>query len=306
MKTIRLGKSRLMVPQVAIGCMRLNALSEEELAEYIQFCVEHGLNFFDHADIYGAGECEALFGKAFEKTGLKREDIFLQSKCGIVPGVMYDFSKQYILDSVDGILQRLKTNYLDVLVLHRPDALMEPQEVAEAFDELENSGKVRHFGVSNFRPNQIALLQKFVRQPLLVDQMQFSVVNSWMIAQGFEANMPTDGALDRDGGILEYLRLHEMTLQAWSPFQYGDWEGVFIGNEKFEKLNRQLYLLAAKYNVTPTAIAAAWILRHPADIQMIAGTTKPSRLQEILAGADIELSREDWYRLYLDAGHRLP
>lgn len=307
MKTIALGSSDLMVPQVAIGCMRLNALSEDELADYIRFCMDHGLNFFDHADIYGGGECESLFGKAWKKAGVKREDMILQSKCGIVPGKMYNFDKDYILKSVDEILKRLDTDYLDVLVLHRPDALMEPEQVAEAFDELEKSGKVRHFGLSNFRPNQIELLQKYVHQPLLVDQMQFSIPNSSLIAQGFETNMPTEGALDRDGGLLEYLRLKDMTMQAWSPFQYGNWEGVFIGNhEKFDKLNTTMEELAEKYGVTPTGIASAWILRHPAKIQLIAATTKPERLQEILNGSDIDLSREDWYRLYLDAGHILP
>ena len=306
MKKIRLGKSGLMVPPIAVGCMRLNALSENELAEYIRFCVDQGLNFFDHADIYGGGECEELFGRAFKKTGLNREDVFLQSKCAIVPGKMYDFSKDYILKSVDGILKRLDTDYLDVLILHRPDALMEPEEVGEAFDELEKSGKVRHFGVSNFRPNQISLLQKYVKQPLLADQLQFSIVNSWMISQGFEANMPTEGALDRDGGILEYLRLHDMTMQAWSPFKYGDWEGAFIGNEKFKPLNAALDEMAEKYHLTPTGVAAAWIFRHPANIQLIAGTTKISRMKEIIAAADVRISREDWYRLYLEAGHRLP
>ena len=295
-----------MVPPIAVGCMRLNALSENELAEYIRFCVDQGLNFFDHADIYGGGECEELFGRAFKKTGLNREDVFLQSKCAIVPGKMYDFSKDYILKSVDGILKRLDTDYLDVLILHRPDALMEPEEVGEAFDELEKSGKVRHFGVSNFRPNQISLLQKYVKQPLLADQLQFSIVNSWMISQGFEANMPTEGALDRDGGILEYLRLHDMTMQACSPVQYWDWEGAFIGNEKFKPLNAALDEMAEKYHLTPTGVAAAWIFRHPANIQLIAGTTKISRMKEISAAADVRSSREDWYRLYLEAGHRLP
>lgn len=307
MKKIPLGSSVLEVPQIAVGCMRLNELTEDELADYIKFCVDNDLNFFDHADIYGGGECEAMFGRALKKSGVDRKDIIIQSKCGIVPGKMYSFSMDHILQSVDNSLKRLGTDYLDILVLHRPDALMEPEKVAAAFDILERTGKVKHFGVSNFRPNQIELLQKYVRQPLLVDQLQFSIPNSSMIAQGFETNMPTEGALDRDGGIIEYLRLKDMTMQAWSPFQYGNWEGVFIGNrEKFPKLNDTLDELADKYGVTPTGIAAAWILRHPANIQMIAGTTKKDRMQEILDGSEVDLSREEWYRLYQDAGHILP
>ncbi len=307
MKTMELGTSNLQVPRIAVGCMRLTELSEDQLVEYINWCITNGLNFFDHADIYGGGACETIFAKAFKKTGHPRKEIILQSKCGIVPGVMYDFDKDYILKSVEGILQRLDTDYLDVLLLHRPDALMDPKEVAAAFDELYESGKVRHFGVSNFNPMQIALLQKYVKQPLLVDQLQFSIVNSWMISEGFEVNMPTDGAIMRDGSVIEYLRLHDMTMQTWSPFQYGDWEGVFIGNrEKFPELNDVLDELAAKYDVTPTAIAAAWIFRHPASIQLIAGTTKISRMQEIINGSNINLDRADWYKLYMAAGHRLP
>ncbi len=307
MKTMELGTSNLRVPRIAVGCMRLTELNEDQLVEYINWCIANGLNFFDHADIYGGGTCEKVFAKAFKKTGYKREDILLQSKCGIVPGVMYDFDKDYILKSVDGILERLETDYLDVLLLHRPDALMDPKEVAAAFDELYESGKVRHFGVSNFNPMQIELLQKYVKQPLLVDQLQFSIVNSWMISEGFEVNMPSPGAVMRDGSVIEYLRLHDMTMQTWSPFQYGDWEGVFIGNrEKFPELNDVLDELAAKYDVTPTAIAAAWIFRHPASIQLIAGTTKIARMQEIINGSNINLDRADWYKLYMAAGHRLP
>lgn len=307
MRKIYLGSSTLQVPQIAVGCMRLGELDEEKQVEWINWCLNHGLNFFDHADIYANGESEIMFAKAFKKTGRAREDIILQSKCGIVPGVMYDFDKEYILKSVDGILERLDTNYLDILVLHRPDALMDPKEVAAAFDELFESGKVRYFGVSNFNPMQIELLQKYSKHPLLVDQLQFSIANSWMISAGFEVNMPTDGALMREGSVLEYLRLKDMTMQAWSPFQYGDWAGVFVGNrEAYPELNDVLDELAVKYGVTPTGIAAAWIFRHPADIQLIAGTTKISRMEEISAGSNIKLDRADWYRLYLAAGHRLP
>lgn len=306
MEKINLGKSTLKVPSIAIGCMRINSMGKEELTNYIKFCIENGLNFFDHADIYGRGECEKLFGEALKNSGIKREDIIIQSKCGIVPGKMYDFSKEYILKSVDGILERLGTDYLDVLVLHRPDALVEPEEVAEAFNTLYTSGKVKYFGVSNHKPSQIELLKKYVKQDILVNQLQLSLPFSNMIASGLEVNMLTDGAYDRDGSVLDYCRLNDMTIQAWSPFQYGFFEGVFIGSEKYPKLNKVLDELAEKYKVTPTGIATAWILRHPAKVQMIAGTTKISRLQEIIDGSKIKLTREEWYKLYLSAGYILP
>ena len=282
-------------------------MEDRQLDSYLAFCLENGLNFFDHADIYGKGVCETKFGQAVKRMGIQREDLILQSKCGIVPGIMYDFSKEHILKSVDDILKRLGTEYLDVLVLHRPDALAEPEEVAEAFNSLEDSGKVRHFGVSNHKPMQIELLKKAVKQPLLVNQLQLSLPFSTMIANGLEVNMQTEGAVDRDGSVLDYSRLNDMTIQAWSPFQYGFFEGVFIGNQdKFPELNQTLTELAEKYDATPTAIATAWILRHPAKVQMIAGTTNQGRMEEIVNGSEIQLSREEWYRLYMSSGHILP
>ena len=307
MKKTMLGKTGLEIPVIAVGCMRISEMETVRLTEHIRFCIEHGLNFFDHADIYGGGQCESRFAEAFKKTGYKREDVILQSKCAIRPGVMYDFTKKHILDSVDGILKRLDTDYLDVLLLHRPDALMEPEEVAEAFELLEKEGKVRHFGVSNHRPYQIELLNKYVKQELCANQLQFSIPFSNMVAAGMEANMLTDGAIDRDGGILDYCRLKDITIQAWSPFQYGFFEGIFLGNnEKYPELNKALEEISQKYDTTPTAIATAWILRHPANIQMIAGTTNTERMSEIIKGSEIRLEREEWYRLYLSSGHILP
>ncbi|MBO5452233.1 MAG: aldo/keto reductase [Lachnospiraceae bacterium] len=306
MKKIPLSTTKKEIPAIGAGCMRIDSLSLDALCQYIDTYMESGINFFDHADIYGGGRCEELFGKAFLKTGIKREDVIIQSKCGIVPGIMYDFSKEYILQSVDSILQRLQMDYLDILLLHRPDALMEPEEVAAAFDILETSGKVLHFGVSNQRPMQIELLQKYAKQKLMINQLQFSIPVSNMIASGMEVNMQTDGAIDRDGSILDYCRLHDITIQTWSPFQYGFFEGVFIGSDKYPKLNALLDKLAEKYNVTPTTIASAWILRHPAKMQLISGSTSPKRIKEIAAASDITLTREEWYQLYLAAGHILP
>lgn len=306
MKRQMLGNSMLEVPAVAAGCMRIHALDESQVDEYIHTCLELGISFFDHADIYGKGSCESLFGRVFEQTEFRREDIILQSKCGIVPGVMYDFSKEHILQSVEESLRRLRTDYLDILVMHRPDALVEPEEVAEAFDILEGSGKVRHFGVSNHTPMQIELLKRYVKQDLLVNQMQLSLPFSNMIAAGLEANMLTDGAVNRDGNVLDYCRLHDMTLQAWSPFQYGFFEGVFIDSDQYPELNQVLGDLAERYGTTKTGIATAWILRHPANIQMIAGTTNLKRMREIGLASEIRLTREEWYQLYLSAGHILP
>ena len=306
MKRIPLGKSGILVPSVAVGCRRVYDVEEKQAEALLDTALELGCNFFDHADIYGQGACESRFAQAIHMSPSVREKIILQSKCGIVSDKMYDSSKEHILSSVDGILGRLQTEYLDVLLLHRPDALVEPEEVAEAFDILHRSGKVRFFGVSNHRSSQIRLLQKYVEQPLVADQLQFSVVNSSMIQIGMEANMGTDGAVDRDGGVLDFCRENEITIQTWSPFQYGFFSGVFLGNPKFQELNDVIGELAQKYGTTDTAVAAAWILRHPAKMQLVAGTTKPSRLKEICQAADLTLTREEWYRLYLAAGHMLP
>lgn len=294
-------------PQVISGCMRFADFDRDGMNRYIHSAMELGINFFDHADIYGGGKSEEIFGQAMkDDTSLKREDIILQSKCGIRPGICYDLSKEYILTSVDNILKRLNTEYLDILLLHRPDALVEPQEVAEAFDELEKSGKVRTFGVSNHKPMQIELLKKYVKQPLLFNQMQFSIPVSNMVANGLEVNMTSNGAIDRDGSVLDYCRLNDMTIQAWSPFQMPEWKGCFLGADEYWQLNQEIRVLADKYQVSDMAIATAWIIRHPAKMQVIAGTTNLDRLRQIVEGSNIELTREEWYKLYLAAGHMLP
>ena len=301
-----LGNQLRMVPSIAVGCMRLSEKSKEEMNYFIHSALEQGAYFFDHADIYGGGMSETVFGDAFSHDpSLKREDVFLQSKCGIRQGY-YDLSKEYILEAVDGILKRLRTDYLDLLLLHRPDALVEPEEVAAAFDVLFDSGKVRHFGVSNHKPMQIALLQKYVRQPLVANQVQFSIPVSNLVTNGMEVNMETPGSIDHDGSLLDYCRLHDITLQAWSPFQMPAWKGCFLGSDEYPELNQKLRELAEKYHVSDTTIAAAWILRHPANMQLITGTASESRLREIIAAWDIALTRKEWYELYLAAGHPLP
>ena len=294
-------------PQVISGCMRFSDFDRDGMNRYIHSAMELGINFFDHADIYGGGKSEEIFGQAMkDDSSLKREDMILQSKCGIRPGICYDLSKKYILTSVDNILKRLNTEYLDILLLHRPDALVEPQEVAEAFDELEKSGKVRTFGVSNHKPMQIELLKKYVKQPLLFNQMQFSIPVSNMVANGLEVNMTSNGAIDRDGSVLDYCRLNDMTIQAWSPFQMPEWKGCFLGADEYRQLNHEIRVLADRYQVSDMAIATAWLIRHPAKMQVIAGTTNLDRLRQIVEGSNVEITREEWYKLYLAAGHMLP
>ncbi len=304
MKYINLGSTKLKIPQVALGCMRINELTMQEAINVIDVSIENGINFFDHADIYGGGEAEALFGKAIKEMSLPREEIMIQSKCGIRDG-FYDFSKDHILESVDGILKRLGTDYLDVLALHRPDSLMEPDEISEAFDRLQSTGKVRNFGVSNQGPMQIKLIQQAINQKLIVNQLQFGLKHAGMVAYGMNGNMENEAGIYRDGGILEYSRLEEMTIQAWSPYQYGYFDGVFLGNPKFEVLNKAISEIAEKYHVTDTGVATAWINRHPAKIQTIIGTMNPTRIKDIANATDITLSREDWYKLYQASGYEL-
>lgn len=305
MKTIKLGTSTLEVPVIAVGCMRINSLDKAGAERFVQTALEEGANFFDHADIYGGGSCEEIFADAIHMNPEVREKILLQSKCGIRQG-SFDFSKEHILSSVDGILKRLRTEYLDVLLLHRPDALVEPEEVAEAFDQLHAAGKVRHFGVSNQNPMQIQLLQKYVKQPIVANQLQLSITNTTMISAGINVNMENEAAVNRDGSVLDFCRLNDITIQPWSPFQYGFFEGVFLGNEKFPELNQKIDEIAAKYGVTNTTIAIAWLLRHPAQMQPIIGTMNIDRLKDCIQAGEIRLTREEWYEIYRAAGNILP
>ncbi|AMH19940.1 aldo-keto reductase family oxidoreductase [Hafnia paralvei ATCC 29927] len=305
MKQIKLGGSTLQVPAIVVGCMRMDELKAVEAETFVQTALDLGANFFDHADIYGGGECERIFARAAKLNDDRREKVFLQSKCGIRKG-LFDFSKAHILKSVDGILERLDTDYLDMLLVHRPDALMEPEEVAEAFDHLLDTGKVRRFGVSNQSPMQMALLQKFMSQKILANQLQLSITNSGMIRSGINVNMENASSIDHDGEVLNYCRLNDVTIQAWSPFQYGMFEGVFLGNAKFPELNQKIDEIAARYGVSNTTITTAWILRHPANMQMISGTMSTSRLKQICQACDITLTREEWYEIYRAAGNELP
>ncbi|EAG7448841.1 aldo/keto reductase family oxidoreductase [Listeria monocytogenes] len=305
MKRITIGNSALIASEISLGCMRMADLSKEDANKVINTALENGIDFFDHADIYGGGKSEEVFADAIDMNATIREKMILQSKCGIRQG-FFDFSKEHIIASVEGSLKRLKTDYLDTLLLHRPDTLFEPEEVAAAFTELEKSGKVRHFGVSNQNPGQIELLKKYVDQELIANQLQFSIMHTGMIDTGFNVNMTIDPSLDRDGGILEYSRLNNMTIQAWSPFQYGFFEGVFLDNDKFPELNKTIDKIAADKGVTNSAIAVAWIQRHPASFQTVVGTMNPGRIADIAKASDVTLSREEWYEIYHAAGNQLP
>ncbi|EAC8740567.1 aldo/keto reductase family oxidoreductase [Listeria monocytogenes] len=305
MKRITIGNSALTASEISLGCMRMADLSKEDANKVINTALENGIDFFDHADIYGGGKSEEVFADAIDMNATIREKMILQSKCGIRQG-FFDFSKEHIIASVEGSLKRLKTDYLDTLLLHRPDTLFEPEEVAAAFTELEKSGKVRHFGVSNQNPGQIELLKKYVDQELIANQLQFSIMHTGMIDTGFNVNMTIDPSLDRDGGILEYSRLNNMTIQAWSPFQYGFFEGVFLDNDKFPELNKTIDKIAADKGVTNSAIAVAWIQHHPASFQTVVGTMNPGRIADIAKASDVTLSREEWYEIYRAAGNQLP
>ena len=301
----QLADGRLTVPAITLGCWRMHQRNLDEVTELLASAMQHGITFFDHADIYGQGQSERIFAEAVAELGLTRESMLIQSKCGIRNGY-YDSGSQHILESVDGILQRLDTDYLDVLLLHRPDALMEPDEIAKAFSILADSGKVRHFGVSNFRPSQIELLQRSLDEELIINQLQFGLAHCGLIDAGVNVNMDNEGAIDRDGNALDYCRLNGIGIQAWSPLQFGFFEGNFIGHPDFPELNRCLDGMAEAFGCSPGAVAIAWILRHPAAMQAIIGTTHPGRVAELSEAGRIALNKAEWYALYRAAGNRLP
>ena len=309
MKTYQHSRADLKVPSVILGLMRIGGMDDAGIRELVGTALDAGITMFDHADVYGRERhlCEKRFGDAVTFGPGDREGILIQSKVGIREGY-FDFSEAHILASVDESLAALKMDYLDVLLLHRPDTLVEPEEVASAFDKLHAAGKVRHFGVSNQTPGQIELLKRSLRQPLLFNQVQLSITHANLVAQGIAANMADlDQSIVRDVGLLDYSRLNGMMLQAWSPFQKGFFDGTFIGDRKtYGELNDALEELASRHGVTATGIAVAWITRHPANIQVVLGTTKPERVKQSAAGSDVHLSREEWYRLFRAAGHTLP
>ena len=317
MAKIDLGGSGLIVPDVALGVMRIADKSAAEAQALVEKALEKDVNFFDTADIYAAGKSSVVLGQALKDAGVNREDIFLQSKGGIIledgqisgdgwKGPRYDFSKSHLISAVDEELKRLQTDYLDVFLLHRPDTLMDPEQVAEAFDELQASGKVKHFGTSNMNRWQVELVQASLKQKLVANQLQFGIMHTGMIDSDIHVNMSDERSFDHDGGILAYSRLKNMTIQAWSPFQYGFFEGPFIDNDKFPVLNAKLQELADKYGVTKNTIAVAFILHHPAKMQVILGSMNVNRLDEMMNGDKVTLTNQEWYDIYFAAGNDLP
>ena len=308
MRYITLGQDDKELSEIVLGMMRIKDKSVKEVEELVETALSVGINAFDLADIYGRGRCEELLGLVLKNRPDLREKMWIQSKCGIriEEFTYFDFSKEYILQSVDGILQRLKIDHLDSLLLHRPDALMESDQVAEAFDLLYKQGKVRDFGVSNQNPMMMELLKKDVKQPLAVNQLQLSAAFTPGFESGFHVNMEDSQAAMRDGSIFEYCKLHDVVIQAWSVLQFGYFKGNFVGNEKFQALNQVLDRLAFKYGVTPSTIAISWILRYPAKMQAVVGTTNPKHLREVSQAANFSLTRKEWYEIYLAAGNNLP
>lgn len=308
MRYITLGQDDKELSEIVLGMMRIEDKSVKEVEELVETALSVGINAFDLADIYGRGRCEELLGLVLKNRPDLREKMWIQSKCGIrmEEFTYFDFSKEYILQSVDGILERLQVDYLDSMLLHRPDALMESDQVAEAFDFLYKQGKVRNFGVSNQNPMMMELLKKDVKQPLAVNQLQLSAAFTPGFESGFHVNMEDSQAAMRDGSIFEYCKLHDVVIQAWSVLQFGYFKGNFVGNEKFQALNQVLDRLAIKYGVTSSTIAISWILRYPAKMQAVVGTTNPKHLREVSQAANFSLTRKEWYEIYLAAGNDLP
>lgn len=310
MKTFTLPGTDLVVPDVVLGLMRIQDKTDDEVRTLVRAARDAGITFLDHADVYGTDlhGCERRFAEALELSPAERGEWVIQSKAGIVPeGPYFDFSYEHLVASVEGSLDALRTDYLDILLLHRPDALVEPEEVARAFADLHAAGKVRAFGVSNHTPGQIELLRRYVEQPIVANQLQLSITHAPIVAQGVASNMQgLDQSISRDSGILDYCRLHDITVQAWSPFQAGFFTGVFLGSEKYPELNAVIDRLAARYDVPPIAIATAWITRHPARMQVVLGTTSPERVAGAALGSEVPLTRAEWYELFRAAGYTVP
>ncbi|WP_455679536.1 aldo/keto reductase [Streptococcus sp.] len=308
MRYIKFGERQKEVSKVVLGLMRISEMTVDQVEELIESALAVGINAFDIADCYGHGKCEQILGEVLKRRPDLREKMWIQSKCGIrmEEFTYFDFSKEHILEAVDGILERLNVDYIDSLLLHRPDALMEPAEIAEAFDLLKAQGKVIDFGVSNQNPMMMSLIQKDVKQPLVANQLQLSAAFTPSFDAGFHVNMKQEAGIVRDSSIFEYCRLHDVVIQAWSVLQFDYFGGVFLGSEKYPELNQVLNRLAEKYHVSPSAVAIAWVLRYPAKIQAVIGTTKKARVAEAAKAAEIQLTRKEWYEIYLAAGNDLP
>ncbi len=302
MERIKLGGA-LESSAIALGCMRICRVPIEDATAVVNEALDLGITFFDHADVYGFGKSEEIFGKILNlRDNSLREKIEIQSKCTLVRDevqTLYnDQSKDYIIKSAEESLKRLGTEYLDTFLLHHPDTLVEPEEVAEAFMHLKSSGKVRHFGLSNYNPMQIDLLKTGIKEPLIINQLQFSVANPALVDASQTIRLLPAAISNLGDDVLSYSRINNMTIQAWSPFQFGFYGGIFMENENYPKLNEVTGRLAAERGVSKSAIAIAWILRHPAKIQPLIGTTNAKRLRDISTGVGIPITRAEWYEMY--------
>ena len=309
MKYIEFGKNNVSISSVILGMMRISSLSAKEVEKLIDTALDSGINAFDLADCYADGLCERIVGKVLSSRPDLRDRMWIQSKCGIRRdnGLKYfDFSKEHIIESVDGILTRLNVDHIDSLLLHRPDALMEPEEINEAIDLLVSEGKIVDFGVSNMNPMMIEMISKAVKEKIAINQIQLSAAFTPSIDAGLHVNMSTDAGIVRDGSILEYCRFNNIVIQAWSVLQHGFFEGVFIGNPKFADLNKVLSRIASEQNVTAEAVAIAWVLRYLGPVQAVIGTTKPQRIEQMALASEVNLSRREWYEIYQSAGNTLP
>jgi len=316
LRTYELAGTNLDVSRIAQGCMRLSERRSEAVAT-IRAALDQGINLFDHADIYGGGRAEEAFAAIWQEVPGLRDRVIIQSKCGIrfagdpdanAPE-RYDFSYEHIVRSVEGSLRRLRTDHLDILLLHRPDPLVEPEEVARAFDHLEESGKVRYFGVSNHNAAQIELLQAYLSQPLVVNQLELNLLHTHLIEGGIVSNQDEPPRVIRGDGTLEYCRLHNIRVQSWAPMARGIVSGRAMEgmDPRVARTAEAVAALAAARGVSPTAIVIAWLLRHPAGIQPIIGTTQPARIKAACEADRIELTREEWYRLFIAGrGSELP
>lgn len=320
---LRLAHTELEVSPVIYGCMQIGgSWTEEPLSRgaiehglaCIRAALDGGVNVFDHADIYCRGKSEELFGYAWSELGVKRDDVVLQSKCGIrrpdePPGAphRYDLSRDHILWSVDRILKRLKTDRLDILLLHRPDPLIEPEEVAKAFDELRAQKLVQHFGVSNHNAGQMALLQRALSLPLVANQLEINLLHSDLIDEGVTVDSPQRGSY-RGDGTLDHCRRHDVSVQAYSPVAKGRITSPpHDADDRTRAASHVVHEIARARATSPDAIQVAWLLRHPARIQAVLGTTKPQRITDALRGMEFELTRDEWYRLFTAGrGRALP
>lgn len=318
MKAIPLQKHGIQASQLVLGCMRMGGdwdksspITDEHYQEgqaAVEAALEIGINMFDHADIYTAGKAETAFGHVLKHNPDLREKIIIQSKCGIrfAEGNnphLFDFSESHILQSVDDILERLGIEYLDILLLHRPDALMDPEEVARAIQKLKASGKVNHFGVSNMNHGQIKLLQAYSGEPFIVNQLEMSLLKIGFIETGIHVNQDAAKNNIFPEGTLEYCRLENIQLQSWGPLARGLFSGASLDgqSESVVQTAKLVQKMADEKGTTPESIVLAWLMTHPAGIQPVIGTINPSRIQACRDAATLRLTREEWYTLYISS-----